>query len=274
MGKKRLDAVIAALAVLACLAVALTHIVKTFTTTAAPGATKRKNPMKRRRIQIALALATLAAVATTSVGVTLALYSNKPAGETNTFSAGTVTLTNNVSSACSTTGMAPGDSATCTLITTYAGTLPGYMGVDVYIASKSNAAGGGSPLALYNPSDTGNTATITLNSPSVSYAVPTTGSTLTCGTGPDGVNYTTYTTCYQVVNYLVSPTAFSSGSVTFTTVLSMPAGQPNTYQGGSAVVILTAHAVQSKNNTLNCTVGGTSPTAGAVCTASTGFAWS
>jgi hypothetical protein len=274
MGKKRFDAVLTTIAVLACLTIALAHIVKTLTTTATSTATKRKSLMKRKRVQVALALAALAAVASTSVGVTLALYSNKPTGETNTFSAGTVTLSNNVSSACSTTGMAPGDSATCTLITTYAGTLPGYMAMDVYIAAKSNAAGGGSPLALYNPSDTGNTATITLNSPSVSYAVPTTGSTLACGTGPDGVNYTTYNVCYQVVNYLVSLTAFSSGSVTFTTVLSMPAGQPNTYQGGSAVVVLTAHAVQSKNNTLNCTVGGTSPTAGAVCTASTGFAWS
>ena len=270
MGKKRLDAVIAVLAVLACLAAVATHIVKSFTTTAVPGATKRKNPMKRKRIQIALALATLAAVASMSVGVTLALYSNKPTGETNSFSAGTVTLTNNVASACSTTAMAPGDAATCTLVTTYGGTLPGYMAIDVYIATKN-----GTTLPLYNPSDTGNTATITLNSPSVSYTpLPTTGNTLACGTGPDGANYTTYNVCYQVLNYLVSATAFTTGSVTFTTVLTMPSGQPNTYQGGSAVVVLTAHAVQSKNNTINCVAGGGTPTAGAVCAIAGSFAWS
>jgi hypothetical protein len=239
--------------------------------------------MKRKRIQVALALAALAAVASTSVGVTLALYSNKPTGETNTFVAGTVSLTNVVTGACSasTNNMAPADTASCTLAATYAGTLSGYMALDVFIATKSNAAGGGSPTNLYNPSDQTNEAQITVASttPTVSYIAANTnfGTAITCpgaGTSLDGNSYTGYTLCYQLSNMVVSSTPFASGSVTFTTSITLPSTQPNTYQGSSAVVVLAAHAVQSKNNTINCTVGGASPPAGAVCAVAGSFAWS
>jgi hypothetical protein len=283
MGKKRLDAVIAILAVFACLAVALTHIVNSLRTTTAPGAAKRKNHMKRKRIQIALALATLAAVASTSVGVTLALYSNKPTGETNTFVAGTVSVTNVATGAClaTTANMAPADTASCTLATTYAGSLSGYMALDVFIATKSNVAGGGSATNLYNPADTTNEAQITVGSttPTVSYIVANTnfGTAIACpnaGASLDGNSYTGYTLCYQLSNLLVQATAFASGTVTFTTGITLPSTQPNTYQGGSAVVVLAAHAVQSKNNAINCVAGGTSPTAGAACVPAGSFAWS
>lgn len=239
---------------------------------------------KKKWFKLGLALVTLAAVATASVGVTLALYSNKPTGETNTFAAGTVSVTNVVTGACaaSTNNMAPGDSATCTLATTYAGTLSGYMAVDVFIATqKSTTAGGAGATDLYNPSDGTNEAQITVASttPTVSYITASTsfGTAITCpgsGTSLDGNSYTTYDKCYLISNLLVSATAFSSGTVTFTTALSLPSTEPNTYQGGSAVVVLAAHAVQSKNNSINCAVGGTSPTAGAVCTPAGSFAWS
>lgn len=236
--------------------------------------------MTSRRLQVALVLAALVAVASTSVGVTLALYSNKPTGETNTFVAGTVSLTNVATGACaaSTSNMAPGDSASCTLGTTYAGTLSGYMGLDVFIATKSNSAGGASPTNLYNPSDSTNEAQITVNSttPTVSYVSATASFTvISCpSVGPDGNSYTAYNLCYQNTNYLVSATAFSSGTVTFTTAISLPSTQPNSYQGGSAVVVLTVHAVQSKNNSINCATGGTSPTAGTQCVPAGSFAWS
>lgn len=243
--------------------------------------------MNKKWIQVALVLVALASVASASVGVTLALYSNKPTGETNTFVAGTVSLTNVVTGACaaSTNNMAPADSASCTLATTYAGTLSGYMALDVFIATqKSTTAGGAGATDLYNPSDPTNEAQITVSSttPTVSYVVaggtPTSfGTAITCpgaGTSLDGNSYTTYDKCYMLSNLLVSATAFASGSVTFTTGISLPSAEPNTYQGSSAVVVLAAHAVQSKNNAINCTAGGTSPTAGAVCTPTGSFAWS
>ena len=243
--------------------------------------------MKWKRFRPVLAILVLAAVASTSVGVTLALYSNKPTGETNTFVAGTVSVTNVATGAClaSTNNMAPTDSASCTLATTYAGTLAGYMALDVFIATQKNTtAGGSSATDLYNPADTTNDAQITVSSttPTVNYVVaggsPTSfGSAITCpgaGSSLDGNSYTSYDKCYLLSNLLVSATAFSSGTVTFTTAITLPSTQPNTFQGSSAVVVLAAHAVQSKNNNINCTAGGTSPTAGAVCTPAGSFAWS
>ncbi|MEA2844611.1 MAG: hypothetical protein QOJ69_2282, partial [Actinomycetota bacterium] len=95
------------------------------------------------------------------------------------------------------------------------------------------------------------------------------------GTSLDGNNYSTgYDKCYLLSNLLVSATAFASGTVTFTTGITLPSAQPNTYQGSSAVVVLGAHAVQSRNNAINCAAGGTSPTAGAVCTPAGSFSWS
>jgi len=240
--------------------------------------------MKRRRFQGTLVLFALVAVATMSVGVTLALYSNRPTAETNTFVAGTVSVTSVVTGACaaSTNNMAPGDSASCTLASTYGGSLSGYMAVDVFVATqKSTAAGGGSATNLYNPTDGTNEAQITVSSttPTVSYVTASTsfGTAVTCpgsGTSLDGNSYTTYSTCYLLSNLLVSATAFASGTVTFTTGISLPSTEPNTYQGSSAVVVLSAHAVQSKNNAIDCTLGGTSPTAGTVCAPAGSFAWS
>src|SRR5581483_7458356 len=131
---------------------------------------------------------------------------------------------------------------------------------------------GGTATDLYNTLDTTNDAQITVASttPNVSYVVaggsPTSfGTAVTCpgaGTSLDGNNYSTgYDKCYLLSNLLVQTTAFASGTVTFTTSIALPAAQPNTYQGSSAVVVLGVHAVQSKNNPLTCV----SPTAGLVC---------
>jgi hypothetical protein len=253
-------------------------------------AIETKAPTRRRRFTLPLALVAVVALASTSVGVTLALYSNRPTGETNTFVAGTVGLTNVVTGAClaSTNNMAPADTASCTMLTTYAGNLSGYMSLDVFIATvMNNTAGGGAGVAtnLYNPGASLDAdITVSSTSPTVNYVVaggsPTSfGTAITCpgaGTSLDGNSYTGYNLCYQLSNLLVSATAFTvaSGQVTFTTGISLPLSQPNTYQGSSAVVVLSAHAVQSRNNSINCAVGGASPTAGAVCTPAGSFAWS
>jgi hypothetical protein len=234
-------------------------------------------------------LLAVVAIASTSVGVTLALYSNRPTGETNVFVTGTVGLTNNVTGAClaSTANLAPADTASCTLVTTYGGNLSGYLALDVFIATKKDTtAGGAGATNLYNPGDPTGDADITVasTSPTVSYVVgggsPTSfGTAVTCpgaGTSLDGNSYTGYNLCYQLSNLVVSATAFTnaSGAVTITTGISLPSGQLNTYQGSSAVVVLSAHAVQSRNNAINCAAGGASPTAGAVCTPAGSFAWS
>ncbi len=76
----------------------------------------------------------------------------------------------------------------------------------------------------------------------------------------------------ELDNELVSTSAQAGGfSDTFSTTVSLPTAAGNAYQGGSAQVILTAHAVQSKNNTLSCS---STAIAGQSCTASGGFAWS
>jgi hypothetical protein len=249
----------------------------------AGGSKKRK-----KRVRVALALVALGAVASTSVGVTMAMYSSRGTGQTNTFTAGTVSLSTNATGACgaTTNNMVPGGTASCTLLTTYAGTVPGYMAVDIFIATQKNTtAGTAGATNLYNPADTTNGAQITVSStsPTVSYVVaggsPTNfGTAITCpgaGTSLDGLNYSTgYDKCYLLSNLLVSATAFASGTVTFTTGITLPSTQPNTYQGSSAVVVLGAHAVQSDNNAINCVAGGTSPTAGTVCTPAGSFAWS
>jgi hypothetical protein len=287
MNSKRIDSLIAVIAVVAAMAAALAHLVKS-RTTHIPSRASSKGPsiMKKKWIQVGLVLTALVAVATASVGVTLALYSNRPSGETNTFASGTVSLTNVVTGAClaSTNNMAPGDTGTCTLATTYGGTLSGYMALDVFIATqKSTTAGGAGATDLYNPSDAtyGEEITVSGATPSVNYVVAggTTnfGTAITCpssGTSLDGNSYTTYDKCYLLSNILVSATAFASGSVTFTTGITLQNGEPNTYQGSSAVVVLSAHAVQSKNNVIDCVAGAFSPTAGAVCTPAGSFAWS
>jgi hypothetical protein len=288
MRTKRIDVIVVLLAVLVTVVLAIARTVKLRTAasggparTGAKRGRRGKGFLRRKRVQVALALAALAAVASASVGVTLALYSNKPTGETNTFVAGTVSVSNVVTGACSasTNNMAPADTASCTLATTYGGTLSGYMGLDVFIATQKNTtAGGGSATNLYNPADTTNEAQITVSSttPTVTYIAAATnfGTAITCPAALaslDGNSYTSYNACYQLSNLLVASTAFASGTVTFTTGITLPSTQPNTYQGSSAVVVLAAHVVQSKNNTLNCTGGAT---AGVVCAAGTGFSWS
>ena len=249
---------------------------------------QRTRSTRPRRLRIWLALLAVVALASTSVGVTLALYSSRPTGETNTFAAGTVTLTNNVSGACASTNIAPGNTTiSCTLATTYTGTLSGYLALDVFIATQKNTtAGGAGATNLYNPAAPNDEAQITVASttPTVTYVVaggtPTNfGTAITCPNALgslDGNNYSTgYDKCYLLSNLLVSASAFSNTNlVTFTTGLTLPSLQPNTYQGSSAVVVLGTHAVQSTNNAINCAAGGASPTAGAVCTPAGSFAWS
>jgi hypothetical protein len=223
-----------------------------------------KDKRKPRVLMVAAGLVAVGSLVTLATGVTFGLFSSTPSPETNQFTAGTVTLASNASGACSVTSMAPGDSPSpCTFQATYSGSLGAYVAVNVLL--ETQAGSGGTPL--YNPGGSnGLTVSIADNQSSpVTYTVPTTATTCPSG-APSG------STCYELDNELVGTSAVANGfSVTFTTTASLPSAAGNGYQGGSAQVVLTAHAVQSNNNALACS---STPTAGQSCTPSGSFAWS
>jgi hypothetical protein len=71
-------------------------------------------------------------------------------------------------------------------------------------------------------------------------------------------------------NLLIGTTAATTNTaVSFTLDYAVPIASGNAYQGGSAMVTLTFHAVQSGNNPLP-----TGCAAGQQCNAGSGFAWS
>src|SRR2546423_1499413 len=76
------------------------------------------------------------------------------------------------------------------------------------------------------------------------YRVPSTATT-----GPGGAP--SGSTCYELDNELVSTSAVTSAVVTFSVSVSLPATSATGYQGGTAQVILTAHAVQAQNDALS-----------------------
>ena len=204
------------------------------------------------------------AAATLLIGTTFGFFSSSAPAESNSFTAGTVTLTDSVTGDCTVTNMVPGDSPTaCTLGTTYSGSVSAYLALDVLVETQA----GTGATNLYNPSGShGMTVTVTDNQGTpVTYTVPTTATT--CPGGAPGGS-----TCYELDNELIGTSAYTSGATdTISTAITLPTSAGNGYQGGAAQVILTAHAVQSKNNTLACS---TTATAGQSCTPSGSFAWS
>ncbi|MHB8680543.1 MAG: TasA family protein [Acidimicrobiales bacterium] len=219
----------------------------------------------RRRILLAVsAMATMGAASTLVAGTTFGFYSSKPGSESNSFTSGTVTLASTVTGACTVTSMAPGDSpAACTFVTTYSGSLTAYLAVDVVIETQAGSGG----TDLYNPGGSnGLTVTVADNQTApVTYTVPTTSTTCP-GSAPGG------STCYELDNELLGTSTYANGATdTISTSVALPTAAGNGYQGGAAQVLLTAHAVQSKNNALACT---TTATAGHSCTPSGSFAWS
>jgi hypothetical protein len=181
----------------------------------------------------------------------------------NSFTAGTVTLADSAIANCPVSGLLPGATpAACTFTATYSGSAAAYLAVDVLIEAQAGSGG----TKLYNPGDSSNDlhVTITSSNPSVSYTAPVTATTCPGG-APSG------SSCYELDDELVSTSAFTSAAVTFSVSVSLPAGSATGYQGGAAQIILTAHAVQSKNNTLSCSA---TPAAGSPCTPSGTFKWS
>lgn len=220
-------------------------------------------PARRRLALWAGGAAVVVATASFAAGATLGLFSSTPAQESNSFTAGTVTLSSDATGACSVTDLMPGDSLTpCTFAATYTGSASAYLGLDVLV--RTQAGPGGSP-AYPMSAGQGISLAITDNQATpITYTVAP--SAVACpGTPPAG------SVCYSASNLLVKAAAITSATpaVTFSTTVGMPAATGNAYQGAATQVFLTAHAVQAKNQTLPGTC-----TAGAACPAAAGFSWS
>jgi len=178
--------------------------------------------VKKRLILGAGVLATVGAVSTLTAGVTFGLFSASATPQANTFTTGTVTLSQDASGACAVTNAVPGDSGTCTLSVTYTGSASAFIGLDT-ATSGSLAATGGIVFAIHDQ---------------VGTTYPSSTTNLYVGTE-------TGTT----VN-------------TFTVDWTLPATADNTFESTSATLTLAVHAVQSANNgsTSACSVGVVCPT--------------
>jgi Camelysin metallo-endopeptidase len=222
-----------------------------------------KNWLTWRRLLAASGFATAAlALACLVTGSTFGRLSASATGGHNSFTAGTVTLANGAVANCPVSNLLPGSTpVACTFTASYTGTAA-YLAVNVLIETQAGSGG----TKLYNPGDSANDlqVTVTSTSPSVTYTVPT--SATTCpGGAPAG------SSCYELDNELVSTSAVTSAAATFSVSVSLPTNSATGYQGGTAQVMLTTHAVQAQNNTLSCSAA---PAAGSPCTPSGTFAWS
>jgi len=212
---------------------------------------------KKRLLAAAGAISAVGAVATLVAGVTFGLFNSSQA-QTNSFTAGQVSLTQGASSTCAVNSLMPGDSGTCTLIANYSG-ASAYEALDILIATK---AGSGGTSALYTPAGGG--LGVTINDGTTAYTVPTVATACAAPYNVGGY------TCYELKNELLRVTGASVASNTFTTSYDLPAATGNAYQTATAAIVLNAHAVQSANNTLDCS---SAPAAGSSCTPQNSFSW-
>jgi hypothetical protein len=214
-------------------------------------------------LSVAAVVVPTLAMSLTVTGATSALFSAPEVSGQDSFTTATVTLANSAVANCPVSKLLPNATpGSCTLTTTYAGPRPAYLAVNVLIETQAGSGG----TKLYNPADAANDLQVTISSsaPSVSYAVPTTATSCPGG-APSG------SACYELDNELVSTSAITSAAASFTVAVQIPTSSPTGYQGGTAQVILTTHAVQATNNTLSCKA---TPTAGSPCTPSGTFTWS
>lgn len=208
-------------------------------------------------------VAGLAAAGALVAGTTFGLFSATTTGQTNTFSAGTVSFGSPGGTACTVTGAQPGDSGTCTLEETYTGTVSGgaYLALNVAITGAS-----GTPVAEYGASTAPTAATGLYNGTATGLQV-----SITSGTGSSKVTYMTGTALggtattsgsasASATDLLVSKSAFTtSTTITWTLHWSLPSTAGNAFEGASSTIHLLVHAVQAAHNgaTTSCTAGET-----------------
>jgi hypothetical protein len=230
------------------------------------------NPSTKKRLAIAGAVAvTLGAVGTLVGGTTFGLFSSTNSSGSNTFTAGTVTVGPGSASSvtCTIPNMVPGDSSSgapignktdtqCTYNVKYTGSAGAWLGVDVTVTNGSTALYDGTATGLQLYMKNGSTTFLTSTAP--------TAGTTYAKEGGASADLPAGTTS----NLLVSTTAATTGTaVNFTLDYAVPIATGNNYQGGSATVTLTFHAVQSGNNPLPSDCA-----AGQQCNAGSTFVWS
>ena len=204
-------------------------------------------------------------MAAVTAGVTLARMSASEQGGANSFTAGTISVTTGspASVTCTTTGLLPGVSSagalignvtdsTCTFDVKYTGNVSAYLGMDIAVTDGSTSlfsSGSSTGLQLYL-ADASSTSYVTSN------ASNTGGTGDTTYTKEGGATAALPTS--GISDLLVSRTAATNGStVNFSLDYAMPQDSANTFQSGSVTIVLTFHAVQSRNNTLpaDCAAG-------------------
>lgn len=220
-------------------------------------------------------MAAIAGIGMAGVGGTSALFTSTAGSQTATFNAGTVVLDNVGSSAsttCTVGNLAPGTLGTspttssvnggnntttppnptaCSMNVSYDGSLRAWILLDVSVTSNS-ADAATSPVggqALFNGGP-GSLQLSVLGTPAASSSFTQAGQVFsagspTCTTSSGGLQSCTST----VTNQLVGTSPAQPGqSGTFELDSYFPLLAGNGYQGGSAKVTLTAHAVQYDNN--------------------------
>ena len=199
--------------------------------------------------RVMLSLMTVGAVASLVVSTSFALFKGEAAAQDATFAAGTVDLAAPSSTAISVGPLAPGDAGTAgTYRIQYTGNLSAWVGLDVGLVSTAARAGapgsGTGTQALVN--DGPNSLQLTIrDSASAAYTL----GTIACVPGTSGASPTKTSCRSSAPDQVVGGQPVGSGwSDTFTVTYSFPLGAGNDYQGSTASLTLTAHAVQAANN--------------------------
>jgi hypothetical protein len=229
--------------------------------------------LSKKRVALAVGVAaSIGAIATLASGTTFGLYSASQTGSGNSFTSGTVTVGTGTptSVTCTITNMVPGDSSagaaigskadtTCTYNVKYTGSASAWLAVDVAVTNGSTSLYDGTATGLQLYMKDASSTYLTSTAPTAGTTYKTAGGTATA------------LPAAGITDLLVSTTAATTNTAaSFSLDYAVPIASGNTYQGGSATVTLTFHAVQSGNNPLPATC----TTAGAQCLPGSGFVWS
>jgi hypothetical protein len=232
-----------------------------------------KTSSKKRKALGGSLIASIGVVAIIAVGMTLGLYGTSQASTGNSVTDGTVTVGTGApaSVTCTIANMMPGDSSAgapigsradsaCSYNVRYTGSATAWLAVDVTITNGSTALYDGTATGLQlDLNDAAATSYLASTAPAAGTTFKTAAGTAT--TLPAG----------STADLLVSTTAAATNSaVSFSLDYALPIASGNIYQGGSATVTLTFHAVLAGTNSLP----GTCASAGNQCLAGSGFAWS
>lgn len=231
-----------------------------------------KTSVKKRVALRGSLIASIGVVAIIVVGMTLGLYGTSQASTGSGFSGGTVTVGTGApaSVTCTIANIMPGDSSAgapigskadsaCTYNVKYTGSASAWLAVDVTITNGSTALYDGTATGLQLYLNDANSTYLTSTAPASGTTFKTAAGTATSlpATG--------------IQDLLVSATAAAANTaVGFTLDYALPIASGNIYQGGSATVTLTFHAVLAGTNSLPSTC----TSAGSQCLAGDGFAWS